>query len=330
MADTEKTNIKNQNTAENSDSISQGEVRQELKTSLEFHRNIDAFWKSKISQIYEKKMELTDPLFPRINNLRQAIRFYIIPALQKVMEAPVEFQDRFIKYLPFLFSEEKAAEFLRHFYAVVKDEKGEWQFIDRDRFWTDELILYDLYKVKRTMKGISALLKERANSRQDFQCFFDRNQQNEILNNMNAALFMAFKMSIKPEHQVKIFKEISLNYLYEDQIKERRKKKIVFSKENEQEASPYRRIFFHILFRNTINTKIKGKETRIHYNLVDFQQLLDEYFTFFMDGADGDPEIMRIYHNFHIQGKSFSENIINEPDQESLLMEDIDEIKTII
>lgn len=318
------------NPAENINTGQQAEANSALQDSIDILKTIDSHWKEKVSQIYQNKLKLTDPLLARVNNLRQAIRFYLIPALQDAMKLPPERQDQFIRHLPFLFTEEQILAFLKHFYAMAKDEKDGWRLIGRDAYWIDELILYDLYKVKRTMRGINETLKMMKQSRLQFNASFSKDQQIAILQNMNSALFMTFKMSIKPEYQVEIFKNINLDYLYEDRIKERKRQQIVYNRENDLESSPYRRVFLHILLRNTIKTKIKGKETVISYSLIDFQQLLEEYFASGLDDPRTDPQILQIYHNFHMKGQSFAHCIINEPDQESLLLEDIDEIKTFI
>jgi hypothetical protein len=316
--------------AEESESQLQSGSSPELEASLEFLRKFDVFWKGYIGKIYQAKMELTDPLLPKINNLRQAIRFYLIPLLQKTGKLSVEQQSQFIKQIPFLFSEEQTLGFFDHFYGVKKDTEKGWCFTKRDPYQADELVLFDLYKVKRTMNGINQLLNELKTSRQDFPSSFKRDRQTEILKGMNSALFMAFKLAIKPEYQVELFKNISLNYVYEDQIAERRKKTLIYSRGEGPDSNPYRRVFFHLLFRDTINTRIKGKETKIHYNLVEFEQLLEEYFTHFLDDSGTHAESLKIFHYFHIQGKPFSKGIIDAPDQETLLFEDIDEIKTLL
>ncbi len=304
--------------------------RPELESSLEFLRNFDSFWKGYVDKIYQAKMELTDPLLPKINHLRQSIRFYLIPALQSAIKLPGERQNVIVRQLPFLFSEKGLVRFFNHFYAVQRSEEKGWVLANRDPYKMDELVLFDLYKVKRTMNGISELLKELKTSRLDFPSSFKRDQQPAILKGMNSALFMVFKMAVKPEYQVELFKNIGLNYLYEDQLEERRKKGIIYARGDKPDSSPYRRIFFHLLFREAIKTKIKGKETRIEYNLIDFEQLIEEYFAHFLDESSPPVETMKIYHCFHIQGKSLAKNILEEPDQETLLFEDIDEIKTII
>lgn len=302
----------------------------ELEASLSFLRQFDSFWKGYVDKIYQARMELTDPLLPRINHLRQSIRFYMIPALQKIGNLPARLQQNHVRHLPFLFSEDQIIRFFNHFYAVKKDEEKGWNLANRDPYRADELLLFDLYKVKRTMNGINGLLKELKTSRQVFPSAFKREQQTEILKGMNSALFMVFKMAVKPEYQVELFKNIQLNLLYEDQLVERRKKAIIYARGDKPDSNPYRRVFFHLLFRDTIKTKIKGKETVINYSLVNFEQLVEEYFNHFLDDSTNRVDIMSLYHSLHMQGNSFARNVLEEPDQETLLFEDIDEIKTII
>ncbi|NQU63536.1 MAG: hypothetical protein HQ517_04540, partial [SAR324 cluster bacterium] len=304
--------------------------RAEIEACLTEMRAHDAYWKKRASKIYDLKLELTDPLFVNINHLRQAFRFYIIPALEKLLLSQPERQERFVRQLPFLFDQELMSQFLKHFYSVVKNEAGEWLFKIRDPFEQDNLILYDLHKVKKTIVGVQMLLKDLDQRRLLFPSIFDKARQLELLKGMNSALFMAFKQTIKPEYQVELFKNISLKYLNDDQVNERKHQNIIYARPVELETNPYRRTFLHIFFRNSINTMIKGGKTTIHYDLVDFHQVLDEFFSHFTKDDNEDFDALLIYHTMHINAKPLAESIINDPDPDNLIFEEIEEIKTMV
>lgn len=320
-------NMNTENAADDANS-----ARTSLDSALDYLRRFDGYWNNQLNQVYKAELELTDPLIIRTNHLRQAIRYYLIPAVQNAIDSPAAIQNRFVERLSFLFSEDRMAQFFRHFYAVVEDPetKDGWKFEDRDPFQEDLLVLYDLYKVKRTMNGIVAFLKELKELKLEFPSVFGRDQFVPILKNMNSALFMAFKMAVKPKYQVELYNEISLKYLHEDRVKQRQKEKILYSRSKGLDFSPFRRIFLHILFRQTIKTAINQKETVIHYNFVDFEQLIFDYFAYFMDGSKDSVEIMNTYHCFHIRGNSLANSLIEDPDPETLMFEEIDEIKTFL
>lgn len=311
------------------DSSSSSQLRQ-LEAALEFMREFDAFWKNRLDGIYEAKIELNDPVIVRINHLRQAVRFYLIPFLESALQAEPDAQQRIVKHLPFLFSDKKRDQFFNHFYGVIKSKEKEWNFEERDIFKVDELVLYDLYKVKRTMNGITAMIKELSEMTYSFSSIFSKKKQVQILKGMNSAFFMAFKISVKPQYQVDLFRNINLKLIHEDQINKRRKAKIIYSRIKNPEASPFRRIFLHLLLRNQIKTKIKNRETLIEYSLVDLEQLIEEYFGYFVEDSVEQVEYMQTYHLFHIGGNTFTNSIIESPNPEALLFEEIDEIKTFI
>ncbi len=302
----------------------------DLETSLEFMRKFDTFWKKHLNGIYEAKIELSNPLIIRINHLRQAIRFYLIPFIQNAQKSQPDIQDRIVKHLPSLFSAEKREKFFHHFYGVIKDEEKGWVYEERDAFEVDEIVLYDLYKVKRTMNGIAALLKELADTTYNIPSVYSKERQVEILKGMNSALFMAFKIAVNPKYQVELFRDINLGYIHQDQVKKRKKEKLIYSRVKDLEFSPFRRVFLHILFRDQIKTTIKNKETVIEYNLVDLEQLIEEYFGYFLKDSAEQVEYMKTYHMLHIGGNTFTNSIVENPDPESLLFEEIDEIKTLI
>jgi len=301
-----------------------------IMTCLEDMRAFDDYWKEQVSKIYKLKLKLTDPKFVSINHLRQGFRFYIIPALESVLNEEPEIQARFIMHMKFLFEKPLMDQFLKHFYGVVKNESGEWEFLERDQYETDKFILYDLHKVKKTIHGVQMLLKDLDQRRVLFPSSFDKPRQIELLTGMNSALFMAFKQSLKPEYQVELFKNISLDYIGDDRMESRRQQCITYAKPVELETNPYRRTFLHILFRHSIKTVIKKKNTVIRYDLVEFHQLLWEFFDFFLKDEGEDMEAVRIYYNLHINGKPLVDSIIDDPDPDNLIFEEIEEIKSMV
>ncbi|MBT4643132.1 MAG: hypothetical protein HN580_16530 [Deltaproteobacteria bacterium] len=304
--------------------------RLKIEACLEEMKAHDAYWKNRANQIYALKLDLTDPLFININHLRQGFRFYIIPALEKLLQDKPDRQSRFVRHLPFLFDQALMQQFLKHFYGVVKDEADKWEFEKRDVYEQDKLILYDLHKVKKTIHGVQLLLKDLDNRRMVFPSVFDQARQIELLKGMNSALFMAFKQTLKPEYQVELFKKIGIEYINEDQLAERKRQQITYAKPVDLETNPYRRTFLHIIFRNSIKTMIKQKKTVIEYDLVDFHQVLHEYFSHFIKDGDDDFDALLIYHSIHTNSKPLAQSIIDDPDPENLIFEEIDEIKTMV
>lgn len=305
------------------------DCRAKIETCLAEMRAHDGYWKKRSSQIYEMKLDLTDNLFVNINHLRQGFRFYIIPALEKLLLGPADRQERFVRHLPFLFDTDLMCRFLKHFYGAVKTEAGEWVFEERDPYEQDKLILYDLHKVKKTIVGVQMLLKDLDQRRLLFPSIFEPSQQLELLKGMNSALFMTFKQILKPEYQVELFKNINLKYLNEDQVEERKRRNIVYARPVQLETNPYRRTFLHIFFRNSIKTVIKQKKTVIQYDLVDFHQVLHEFFSHFTKDDNEDFDALLIFHTLHINAKPLAESIIDDPDPDNLIYEEIEEIKSI-
>lgn len=301
-----------------------------IRSSLEHMITLDDYWKEQVGKIYELKLKLTDPRFININHLRQAFRFYIIPSLETVLNESREKQEQMVRHLKFLFDKEKMQQFLKHFYGVVKGEKEEWEFLERDEYEQDKLILYDLHKIKKTINGIQMLLKDLDKRRIAFPSAYDKEQQIQLLKGMNSALFMAFKQSLKPEHQVEIFKNISLNHVADDEVEKRRQQCLTYSKPVELETNPYRRTFLHIIFRHSIKTVIKQKKTVIRYDLVAVHQILRDFFDFFLKDDGEDMEALRVYHNLHINGKPLADSIIDDPDPDNLIFEEIEEIKSMV
>lgn len=293
-------------------------------------KQYDKDWKNHANGIYEAKLKLTDPFFIEINHIRQALRFYIIPALEAILKSPIEKQLRFVQYQTFIFTDKGLEQFFRHFYSIFKDDNGEWSFQQTDSYEKDVLLLYDIYKVKRTIVGIQKLLKDLSKRNTVFPSVFNKNQQTHILKSMNSALFMVFKQSLKPKYQVSIFNGISLDQIKPQETKKRKKREIIFGRPQQLDSSPSRRIILHILFRNNIRTTINNKKVEIQYDLIDYEQLINEFFDHFLQDDRQDLEALSIYHALHIQGKTLLESIIDDPDPDGIVFEEIDEIKAAL
>jgi|APSaa5957512622_1039677.scaffolds.fasta_scaffold25785_1 hypothetical protein len=326
-----KTSETQNKTSENSsDQPEKSETIATVKETLQKMEDKDAYWKNIASNIYEAKLKLTDPTFVQINHVRQAIRYYLIPLLKKVLKEPEDKQKYFLKYYSFIFSEERMSQFFKHFYAVNETDDLEELFKKRDPFEQDALILYDLYKAKRTITGIKKFIKVLTTQRFVFPSVYNKSQQIDILKCVNSILFVAFKQSLKPEFQVEIFRNISLEYLRTEKIDERRKLGLIYSKVEKPEGSPFRRIFLFILFRNHIRTVINKDVVNIHYNLVEFEHLVKEYFDCFLDDSNHHNDVLQLYLSLHIQSKTLTESIIEDPDPANIVYEEIENIKTYL
>ncbi len=293
-----------------------------LKVALETIKKHDRYWKDEADKIYEHKLSLTDPRFTRINHLQQVFRFYLIPALESALKTSIWQQQRTLHYLPFFASEEKLNLFLKHFYSVGPQQENGWDFFDRDDFEQDKIILFDLLKIKRTIKGISLLMQEISNRNRSLSSAMPIPRQLQILKGFKSALMMTFKQSLKPEYQAKIYNQIHLDFFSVQEQAKRRREGIIHCQPNLVEGYPYRRIFLYILFRQNIHTIHKKKKITIHYNLFEFEDLIHEFFNDF-EKIKADENLISAYWYIDLHKETFTEKIINDSDPKTLVGEEI-------
>ncbi|MBF0350846.1 MAG: hypothetical protein HQM11_07420 [SAR324 cluster bacterium] len=282
-------------------------------------RNIDRFWKEKSDRIYEQKLQLTDHMLVRINHLRHAFRFYILPLLEQLKKTSEVSQQKFFRYHGAFVSEKSFHQFMRHLYAVECDREGDWFFINRDPYEQDIYVLYDLYKVKKTIESVDALQTE-IESGVSFPSEFQKERQISILKGFRGALMMAIRQSIKPEYHNLIYKNISPDYLKSEQLEHRRQLKLVYARPETVDVNPYRSIFLNLMFRQQIRTRVRNRNLNIHYSLVHFEQLKQEYLHHWVKRLDRHPEKQKIYQNLYFQGKTFSEWVLEDPEKEDQLL----------
>lgn len=290
---------------------------------LESIKELDAFWKSRADQIYERKLSLTDPIIVRINHLRQAFRFYLIPAFEQALATSFDQQAQFLKYMMPFTSHATLYQFLDHFYAIHWDDQENHQFCERDLFEQDVFLLYDLYKAKKTFEAVEALLSVVQSPEVTFPSVFTPEQQIRILKGFRAALLMTFKQSLKAEHHSSLFQKIDASYIHPEQLEERKRHNIIFARPSTDQGSPYRRIFLHTLFRKQLKTRIKKQETVIRFSMVEFEQLKHEYLTHWTQQLGNHPKKMEAYQKLSFQNKTFAEWLIEDPTIEEQLLGDL-------
>ncbi len=295
----------------------------QLQAWLQQVHQHDVFWKEKSDTIYERKLSLTDPKIVRINHIRQAFRFYIIPALEQALNASGADQAEFASYMESFFSETHFNQFLGHLYSVRKEPEGQWDFLEMDPFEQEASVLYDLYKARKTIEQSEALIREIQEASAPFPSRFTKEKQLSLVQGFRRALLMMFKQSLKPEYHRKIFDEIHPAFVSVSQVEQRRQNRVLYCLPHNSEGSRYRRIVLHILFRKHIKTQIKGKPTLIRYNLVEYERVKREYLSYWVQNLGEHPEKLKVYRKISFQNKSFAEWIAEDFDKESALLENL-------
>ncbi|MBF0279461.1 MAG: hypothetical protein HQM13_16810 [SAR324 cluster bacterium] len=283
----------------------------------------NGYWKNKGDQIYERKMILTDPAVIRINHIRQTFHFYLLPAIEQALKNSKEYQVQFVRFLKPVFSEENFTRFLGHFFAIQFEAEDRCSFQIREDWEQDVFVIYDLFKTKKTMDSIDVLIQEIEQDPKGFPSQFHPEEQIKILKSFQTALLVTFKQSIKPEHQREFLTNISSEFLSLQAIQQRKAEQTIFARAETFQGNPYRRIFLHILFRENIKTRIKGKESNIRFSMLQYAQIRQEYLQHWVQKLGNHPEKMAIYQNLFHQGKSFAEWISEDPQTESNLMAEL-------
>lgn len=286
-------------------------------------KNWDSKLKEKSDLIYERKLSLTDPTVVRLNHVRQTFRFYLLPALEAILNTPQSEQVNFLKYMYPFSSEENLYRLLEHFYSIQIDVSEKISFLQRDEYEQDVFILYDLYKAKKTIEVLEILTNEIKQGGVAFPSRFKKEQQLALLKGFHGALLMTFKHSLKPEYQKPLYKEISADFIAASQIEKRRKKQLLYARPETPQGHPYRRIFLHILFRQNIKTQINNQETRFSYNLVHYEHLKREYLSHWVQQLKQHPAKMKVYQQMNHGGKSFAQWILEDPNAELNLLNDL-------
>ncbi|MBF0236261.1 MAG: hypothetical protein HQM12_01030 [SAR324 cluster bacterium] len=289
---------------------------------LRFVQQQDDYWKQYAANVYKDTLNLLDPRILQVNHLREAFQYYIIPVLKKLLQQPENSSIEFFKSVPIFASKLRFFDFLAHFYDISPYPDSARIHI-KDRYLRESYMLYDLFKAKNTIAQTDLLLKLIAQYEYPFPSRFSRSQQIQILKGIKGALLMTFRETIIPEHQRFVIDHLDLNWFTAKEMEQRKKNGIQYCIPQQTEGSRYRRIFLHILFREKIRTHIKGKITEIQYSLLQFEDLKREYFKDWMLKLEKHPVKQQAYQQHLWKNKNFTEWLIENPENESILLEQL-------
>ncbi|MGK5091432.1 hypothetical protein WDW89_05355 [Deltaproteobacteria bacterium TL4] len=279
--------------------------------------------KKKQEEYFEIEFESTAPSVQETNGARRFLNQFIDPKLAEVQAMDPEPQQEATRFILPFNSEGGIRDFLVHFFQLEIKE-GQMEYLERDPYEKEAHILYDIYKIKKTIECIDVMRKTIGNPEKQFKSRFTDEEKKKILEELREVLKVLVKYSVMPEHQKYIYQKLDVEYLSGPSILERREKRILYCYPHVIEKYDYRNLFFLIYFRTGLVTKIASKAHEYHYNYYHFEILKQEYLLDWLEKRlKNNPDKQKIYENCEVDGRTIASWIAEDPSKEIALLKQL-------
>jgi hypothetical protein len=215
--------------------------------------------------------------------------------------------------------------FLLHFFQLVeadsKQERLKFQFLNNSE--REINILWDIYKLTKTIESIATLIKA-VKSIFPFPSSFSPNYTEELLSTLKDIAQLLIKICIKPAYHKSILKKFPISVFDADTILKRKEAEDYLVADIVLEKYDYRNYIFYIYFRPNIKAIYQNKEISFKFNYLDYEIIRQE---FLMDWLSvrlkNNPKKQIIFDKYMQGNQSFNQIIESNPKMELTLLKQL-------
>jgi hypothetical protein len=213
-------------------------------------------------------------------------------------------------------------DFLLHFFQTAPTVlEGALVYEERDPFERDVFLLYDLYRVKKTLEMVDALEAARKSPATTFPSLLDEAKIAQTLTALRDVLGLLYGQCL-PEDLVRtLVPKLSTDLLSGAAVLERREQNLLYTFPQILSAYKYRNFFFMLFFREGFRAKLGGQDREFRYNYARFQLLRHEFLLDWLTvRLKNDPRKYEVYQRYQVRGKALLAWLAEAPEQESAIL----------
>ncbi len=279
------------------------------------------YWKNKQEEYFENNFDTTSPPVIEANEIRRFFNQFLQRKLSTIEEYEEELRLQALRFILPFNSDNGIKDFLLHFFQLETSKDGKLEFIARNHFEKEIHILYDIYKIKKTMECIDVMRKTLGNPEKEFKSRFSTEDKKIILEQLREVLKILFKFTIKPDCQKELFQSISMDLISAESILERREKNFFYCYPHVIEKYDYRNLFFLVYFRDGLSAKVGGEQKIFHFNYMNFEILKQEYLAHWLENRlKNNPVKQEIYKTYEIDNRTIASWVEEDPSKEIALL----------
>ncbi len=306
-------------------SISQKDPSQNSDNIISsFISNIENSVKRVQSLIQERNKEKSSTIKEEVEELNQLISFLKVRLFKRIIDIkkhPEEMRIKYLRCLEPFYSMQGINRFIEYHFNVAVLEENKLGYQKKKEFEKEVNILFDLYKVKKTIETITTLQGSAAGGN-PFPSQFAQEEQIEFLKTLKEIFKLFFLRLVKKEYQKELFNSFSESQLATDEIVKRKENGTSYLQPEVFKNNEHREKFITVFFSTLLRTKTSTEVKDLHFNYLNFELLKNEFLTDWMlKKLKGNKEKDRVLQNYHIDGKSVAEMIKEKPEKEAEILQ---------
>ena len=232
-------------------------------------------------------------------------------------------QAKYLQLLPPFYQKGGLKLLILHFFQVTTS--ADQQFLQFKAINEEEReirILWDLYKLNKTIESIDVIFK--IQSTEGFNSIFTKEEQVKILQELKTVFRLMFQMCVQPAHQKELYRGITEEHISPEAILKRKEEGKHYLYPHVLKKFNYRNHFFFIYFYSGMKAKIAGELKTFTYNFLDFEILKQEFLIHWLTKTLNDnPRKMEIYSKYSYNGQTVADIIAADPDKEIEILQQL-------
>ncbi|MCH7477633.1 MAG: hypothetical protein IIA14_05990 [SAR324 cluster bacterium] len=286
-------------------------------------RGWEAYWEQK-QNMAEAAAGSEAPAATEAAQIRRLLRGLVGPKLDEIASHGGERKSLYLNVMVPFDTGGGLRDFLFHFFQIAETGQGATEFAPRDPFERDVYVLYDLYRVKKTLEVIGALKAARSDPARKFSSIFSEEQIGTTLDSLTMVLELLFAQCLPEQHRREMLPGLSPAMLQGRSLLERREQNLLYTFPHVLEKYVYRRFFFLIFFKDGLRARMEGEERDFKYNFLHFQVIKQEFLVHWLTGPLRDnPAKFAVYRKYALRGKTLLEWIVEKPAEEQALLSEV-------
>ncbi|MDX2469146.1 MAG: hypothetical protein QNL04_01080 [SAR324 cluster bacterium] len=209
---------------------------------------------------------------------------------------------------------------LTHFFLCELNSKNQLVFSGKTNQEKELNILWDIYKLRKTLESIH-ILEKSLKEEGGFPSIFTKAEILKNLDQLKKSFMLLFRMCIVEDQQKALLKNFSLSHFKPEAMLERLESGEHLVRPNLINQYDYRNHFFYIYYQPGMKAKENGKEYKFEFNFLDFEIIKQEFLSHWVcEKLQNNPKKDEIYINYMLGEESISEILEKNPKRELELL----------
>ncbi len=250
------------------------------------------------------------------------LRHFLLSRFQWILESVSneKLRQRYLLVLPPFTQQGTIKNFLLHFFCLKELKHGELAYCSLNNSEKEIRILWDIYKLVKTIDTVAVLKKSVAGGN-PFQSQFSAEYIDKTLNTVEEMLNLLVRICVKNEHYEGIRYQFPLGVFKPETILNRKENHSYLINSVALEKFDYRNYFFHIYYKPSMKARYRGKDLSFRYNYLDFEIMRQEFLIDWLNSRlKNNSKKMSVLEQYMLGNRSFREIVKQTPEKEIQLL----------